>query len=281
MIADVLPSDAVLDQLVSMPDSLKNLGLYNDDGWGLAYYNGCEPFVKRGVQSAYVDANFTLAAQEVANSSAFVGVGHVRIATSGATGIPDPHPFMRFKDGKWWAFGHNGGLDKNGLKTLIGEEYLSQNPPTVGDSWDDPLVVDSDLYMLYVLKCIEDSGWNSTLGVAKAVIDISTANLGTMNFFLTDGETLWGFRYGNTLYYYWNETSPQYSAIASQPPLPTEAKWTEVNDFCLVTLTKDKPPQLIEDIRTIPEFNCVLTLPVFAAVTPVTVVLLRRKQGRC
>jgi len=254
MIAGSLPEGVVLDHLINLPYSLKNLGANNRDGWGLAYYNDIEPIVSRGEPPANIDPNFVLAAQELARSGACIGVGHVRAAASGASDIPNPHPFIRYKGGRWWAFGHNGVLSKTTLKNLIGPDYLAENPPTVGDNWEDPDVIDSDLYMLYILKCIEEKDWNFNHGIAKAVTDIREVDPGAMNFFLTDGETLWGFRKGTTLYYYYNETFPQYSAIASQPPTGSQVGWTALYDYNLIILTIDQPPYIIDDITTIPEF---------------------------
>jgi predicted glutamine amidotransferase len=279
IIAYSLPEAVVLNHLINASYSLKNLGASNYNGWGLAYYNGSEPIVMRGQLPASMDYNFTTAAQELARSGAHIGIGHVRLATSGATNIPDPHPFIRYKGGKWWAFGHNGWLSKATLKNLIGTEYLAENPPTVGDSWDDSDVIDSDLYMLYIIKCIEESGWNATQGIARAVTDISQADYGAMNFFLSDGETLWGFCKGNTLYYYYNETFPQYSVVASQPPNGIQDGWIALNDFNMVILTMDNSPAIIEDIRTIPEFPTNLILSLFILTTLVTVVLGRRRKS--
>jgi len=281
MISDNMPENTVLDHLVNMPSSLKNLGASNRDGWGLAYYNSSGTFVLRGQLPAYSDTNFNLSSHQLASSHAQVGVGHVRIRTSGATAIPDPHPFMRFKNGTWWAFGHNGGLDKTMLKNLIGQAYLDQNPPTVGDNWTDPDVVDSDLYMLYIMKRTEENCWNATLGIAKAVADIAAQDqYSGMNFFLTNGQTLWGFRRANTLCYYHNATSPQYSAIASQPPNATQPGWTQLDDYNLIVLTKDKPPTIIDNAITIPEHPSTLTLPLLAITTLLAIALSIKKTRR-
>jgi len=253
MVAPCLPESDVMDHLVQGSSSLKNLGAYNYNGWGLAYYNDTEPTVLRGKLSAFSDPAFDLAARELAESGGHVGVGHVRLATSGAVDIPNPHPFIRVKGGKWWAYGHNGGLSKNTLRELIGPEYLAKNPPTVGDNWTDPRVVDSDLYMLYILKCTEEKSWNVTLGIAQAVRDITQKTFGTMNFFLTDGETVWGFRMGNTLSYYYNESSPQYSVVASQPPTSNTEGWITLTDYNLIILTANNPPVIIENVTTIAE----------------------------
>ncbi|MEM4704289.1 MAG: class II glutamine amidotransferase [Candidatus Bathyarchaeia archaeon] len=263
MTASPLPENVVLDHLVNLPYSLKNLGAYNPNGWGLAFYNDTEPTVSRGKLSANVDPAFTACAEQMAHSNAHVGVGHVRLATSGATDIPNPHPFIRYKGGKWWAFGHNGGLNKSVLMSLVGEEYLAANPPTVGDNWTDPKVVDSDLYMLYVLKCIEENTWNVTEGVAKAVRDISQTEAGSMNFFLTNGEALWGLRRGYPLYYCYNETA-NYVAIASQPPESTMVGWTELDNYDLIVLVAGEPPKIISDIASVPEFSYAILFPLLA-----------------
>lgn len=278
MIASSLPETVVLNHLLNSTYSLKNLGVVNNDGWGLAYYDDSQPVVLRGEMSAYKDPDFTLAAQELATSGARIGVGHVRLAASGAFNIPNPHPFMRYKAGKWWAFGHNGVLSKTKLKNLIGPEYLAENPPQVGDNWDDPDVVDSDLYMLYILKCIEENNWVVTDGIAKAVTDINEVDSSAMNFFFTDGETVWGFRRGNTLYYYYNATFQQYSAIASQPPTSIQDGWIALYDYSLVILTANDPPSVISDIRAISEFPTSLILPLFVMATLGAAAIYRKRR---
>ena len=265
IIGSNLPSIVILEHLVDLPNSLKSLGASNRDGWGLAYYNGDVPVVLRGEPPANIDPNFVLAAHELAESGSNIQLGHVRIAASGASEIPNPHPFIRIKGGKWWAFGHNGGLSKTLLISLNGPEYLKQNPPPVGDNWTDPATIDSDLYMLYILKRIEENEWNATLGIAEAVNGINAVGDGGMNFFLTDGETLWGFRQGNSLYFYHDGTS-QYSVIASQPPTGNGSGWSEMQDRSLIILSRNGPPQMINDITAVPEF------PHLAAILPLLII---------
>jgi uncharacterized repeat protein (TIGR02543 family) len=255
IIANAVPHDVVLNQLISAPASLKKLGGgpagSNNDGWGLVYYLSPTPVVTRGYPPAYTDPNFDVAANAVADSGALIGVGHVRARSQG--GLPpwgDPHPFMRYKGGKWWAFAHNGNMNKNILRSLIGPAYLAANPPTYGANWDDDAnVVDSDLYELFVLKCIEANYWNVTQGVAQAIKDLTDAgDNGAANFLLTDGITFWGFRRGNTLYYY-QSTSPQYSTIASQPPDTSQPGWVQLSDYNFITIAQNSTPSVIADIR--------------------------------
>jgi hypothetical protein len=279
MIGNTLPEETVYDHLINLPYSLKNLGAANDDGWGLAYYNSTEPRVLRSALPAYTDPDFNLAVQELSSNNAHVAVGHVRLAASGASGIPNPHPFIRFKGGKWWAFGHNGVLSKEALITLVGQEYLAQNPPTVGSNWSDPNVVDSELYLLYILKCVEENGWDVTAGIARAVGDISSVDSGAMNFFLTDGETLWGFCLGNTLYYEYTVNSQErYSALASQPPTNTQDGWIALRDYNLVILTRNSPPVVIEDVIAVPEFPSSTVIVVAMLLTLLILVVHRKKS---
>jgi len=132
---------------------------------------------------------------------------------------------------------------------------LNENLPKVGhgpDEW-----VDSELYFIYVLKCVEEQGWNVTLGIKEAVRTIyEKNNYAIMNFLLANGEHLWGFCKGYGLYYRYTpaiETTPQWSEIASQPPSTYEG-WTLLNDFDVLTASGDKPP-IVLDVRsiTIPE----------------------------
>jgi len=251
MIANSLPEDVVLDHLVDLPNSLKNLGATNRDGWGIAYYNDTEPIVRRGEPPASEDPNFDLAAEEVASSEGRIGIGHVRRSASPPYNVPNPHPFKRFKNEGWWLFAHHGTIDKYLLVNLIGDEYLAANPPEIGgniDEWND-----SELYFIYLLKCMDESSWNVTAGVARAVTAICDVNPNyNMNFVLSNGEVLWAFRRGDAqhmLYYYYNSASPQYSAVASQYPTSSQGDWVALDNYNFIELTRTAPPTIVEDIR--------------------------------
>lgn len=241
--SNATPYSVVLDQLVNLPNSLKNLGANNPNGWGLAYYSNIEPVVYRGQLPANIDPQFIVAAGIVAASEGIIVVGHVRKASSGLINIPDPHPFERFKNGIWWLFCHNGGIDKNFLINLIGTQYLANNAPYVGSNQNE--WIDSELYFIYILKCCEENNWNIDRGITTAIINICNKVPGTsetLNFILTDGTTLWGFRKGNTLYYYYNS---QYSAVASQYPTSTQSGWISLTDFSLIKLSRNTAPSIL------------------------------------
>ena len=77
--ASGLPEPVVMNHLINGSFSLKSLGAFNRDGWGLAYYNDTEPTVLRGRPPASSDSNFDSAVRELCESRARIGVGHVRI----------------------------------------------------------------------------------------------------------------------------------------------------------------------------------------------------------
>jgi predicted esterase len=260
MVCSSFPESIVMDQLVNLPDSLKNLGggpegPGNVNGWGLLYYSSGAPVVTRGQPVAYVDNNFNTAAQQLAASGNQVAMGHVRNANSGATDIPDPHSFIRERGGKTWVFAHNGGLNTSNTKRLIGPTYLSYFTPSVGSNWDDPDVVGSNLYLIYIIKCIEESGWNVKLGIAKAETEIyNTDSSANANFLLSDGNMMWGYKKSvdsiHPLNYKYN-SGLGYSTIVSQPPEgPELGGWTQMTNFNLVEISVGAPPVLYQDIRT-------------------------------
>ena len=259
MVSTAFPQSVVLSQLISLPDSLKNLGGGPDgpgnvNGWGLIYYASGTPVAARGQPMAYTDINFDAAAQTLATSGAQVGMGHVRNAASGAANIPDPHPFIRVLDGRTWTLAHNGVLNVANLKTLIGP-YLNSFTPTVGSSWNDPNVIDSDLYLIYILKCIEESNMDVKAGIAKAETQIySTDGSSNANFLLSDGATMWGYKKSIDSIHplcYKYDAQQSYSAIASQPPEGAGlGNWATLNNFNLVEISTSTPPLLIQDIRS-------------------------------
>ncbi|MEM2917505.1 MAG: hypothetical protein QXN63_04030, partial [Candidatus Bathyarchaeia archaeon] len=103
---------------------------------------------------------------------------------------------------------------------------------------------------------------------------------GTMNFFLTNGETLWGFRLGHTLYYYHSETSPQYSAIASQPPTYNAEDWKELRDYNLIILRIGSQPTIIGNVTEIPENPILPSILLLTLTFTAALTYIKRKRGK-
>ena len=252
IIAESAPTAAIQDQLINLPNALKNLSPANPDGWALAYFTGGSsvPTIIRGYPPAYTDPNYDVAVGVVAQATPRLAVGHVRNTSSGITPLSgDPHPFERVKIGKHWLMAHNGSIDKNILINLIRPAYLAANPVQYGNvvtAWDD--VIDTDLYFIFVLQTLEDFNWQVKPALAYVVRRLRDAipnGSERLNFYLTDGTTLWAYKEGSavyTLYYLYNTTGTPYSAIASQYPSATQGNWVALTNGQIATLKQVGPP---------------------------------------
>ena len=253
IIAADAPSSVIEDHLVNLPNSIKNLAAANPDGWSVGYYpdGTTEPIVLRGYPPANIDPDFDSAVFEAADATPRIAVSHIRNTSSGVTPLAgNPHPFERIKNGKHWLMGHNGTIDKNVLLKLIRPDYFAANPPLYGSNQSE--WIDTDLYQLFVLQTVEDFNWQVKPALAYVIsrlherIGPSTSpSTAQLNFFLTDGINLWGYREGNTLWYLDETTSPTpYSALASQPPSDSPGSWVAMNDGQLITMYQDAAPEV-------------------------------------
>ena len=85
IIAENAPGAAIQDHLVNLPNSIKNLGAVNPDGWSVGYYpdGSIDPTVNRGFPPASSDPNFDAAVNEAASATPRIAVSHVRNTSSG------------------------------------------------------------------------------------------------------------------------------------------------------------------------------------------------------
>jgi len=252
-IADRIPAEVTLNQLYEAPESLRELSKKNNDGWGIGYYDGRNnPVLLKGSREALLDKGYGAAVKEVAYLEPGIIVAHVRKATSGCLhNVPNPHPFQRERFGKQWLFGHNGAAGKSKLIELIGGDYLKKNPPHTC-AYDPPNSwVDSELYFIFLLKRIEDNGRDVEKGIKAAVVELNAANPGeklSLNFFLTDGDILWAFRQGRSLYYYY-QPELKYSVVASAVPFKAQGEWVEVPEGSLLIMQPGVSPELKSIMR--------------------------------
>lgn len=258
-IGDDLPDGMLFDQLrgdpTNYPNALYYLSPANDDGWGIAHYldYGGSPSIARGEPMAQSDPAFTATVQTINASEPRITLAHIRKGTSGCFNVPDPHPFYRDKNGKRWLFMHNGGVSKVRMTTLLGD-YLIANPPNGSNiPACESGVVDSELYFLFLLKKIEEMGWNVVNGATEAINEMIEANeSGAINFILSDGETIWAFRRGtssHTLYHLYDAANG-YSAVTSQYPSAAQGNWIAMANYQLIVLTRNAAPAVIDDVRS-------------------------------
>ncbi|MCP4716093.1 MAG: hypothetical protein GY868_13335 [Deltaproteobacteria bacterium] len=266
-------TDGLLEEhLVSAPYSLSELSRkYHVDGWGIAYYDsfGADVTIARGAVRAWEDSVYGDTIDRMGAAQPAAVLAHIRWCTSGCCAhnedvISDPHPFLRTLNGTTWTFVHNGSVSKARMVDLIGEEYLNEHAPfgsgletCLVDNATSPLVVDSELYFLYLLKAVEANAGDATGAIVEAIETIiSDGEDQTLNFILSDGTRVWAFRrtawasyeipaniYA-TLYYRY-DAAAAFTAVASQYPVAEQEEWVLVNNYVLLVLSSNVEPEVI------------------------------------
>ncbi len=174
-----------------------------------------------------------------------IGIGHLRLATSGTTQIPNPHPWIFQYSGKAYSLIHNGTVDKNLVLDLITENGVNQSwledypPQTFGAGiWDGegwPSVVDSELLLLYIMKMVVLNG--EMLGGFEIALN-NLINAGTstfqLNLIFSDGDML--MAYGGGSYALHLTESDEYFAVMSQPPAHPDMDWDHITSNELVLI---------------------------------------------
>jgi len=144
---------------------------------------------------------------------------------------------------------HNGTIDIGALLDLLRPEYMAENPPYYGQDSTD--WIDSELYFLYILQTFQDSDWQvkPSLGhVVQMLRQAEPDSSPALNFALTDGNTLWSYREGRTLYYFHHGAWPVFSAVASRYPTINQEDWIMVAEGELLTMQRNQSP-LVENIE--------------------------------
>jgi hypothetical protein len=242
-------------------------GAFQPQGWSLGFYHDGrltqdQTLFRSRVSTDRDSARYASAVGSILAPSedACLAIGHLRTASSGAADIPDPHPFLFFRDSVCYSLVHNGTIDKDVLMDLLtdsGEDstWLINNPPhTYGNGdWQGvgfPYVVDSELLLLWFVKNIGESG-NILTGLARATtrLKVSAPSACQKNFIFSDGKLLYisggngclYYRFGATTITYGEKTyTVNHQAVMTEPPtsgLAANLGWTSVQDHQLVILS--------------------------------------------
>ena len=212
---------------------------YMLDGWALLRYNESEqdsvtPIYRSESPATNDSALYWNAVDALLGSdSGKIGIGHLRIATSGSNSVPNPHPWMFYHNDISYSFIHNGTVNKEILYDLITESgtdltWLELYPPQTfgGGDWKSSgwtNVVDSELILLYIMKEVQYHE-DVVIGFQTAVINMINAGTSAsqLNFIFSDGGSL--FIFGGSHGLYTTESSDYYS-IMTQPPNNDGNEW--------------------------------------------------------
>ena len=212
---------------------------YMLDGWALLRYNESEqdsvtPIYRSESPATNDSALYWNAVESLLGSdSGKIGIGHLRIATSGSNSVPNPHPWMFYLNDLSYSFIHNGTVNKEILYDLITESgtdltWLELYPPQTfgGGDWKSSgwtNVVDSELILLYIMKEVQYHE-DIVIGFQTAVINMINAGTSAsqLNLIFSDGGSL--FIFGGSHGLYTTESSDYYS-IMTQPPNNDGNEW--------------------------------------------------------
>jgi len=181
------------------------------------------------------------------NERGIIGMGHLRVATSGSNSIPNPHPWIFQNEDKVFSLMHNGTVNKDLILNLITDSgtdssWIETHPPQTfgGGQWSESgweSVVDSELILLHVMKKINLLGDNIE-GFKAGVSDLVNAgvNAGQLNLIFSDGYSLLVFGGASGLFV--NEHS-EFTAVMTQPTDDQYHHWQSIANEELIYIDPD------------------------------------------
>ncbi|MEM4295841.1 MAG: class II glutamine amidotransferase [Candidatus Anstonellales archaeon] len=184
----------------------------NPDGWGIGWYKDGEAKIEKNCYSASKNGKFSNYSKHVTSK---IIIAHVRRGTGAKPAKENSHPFKC----KNWIFAHNGSVDREYLLKSLTLEYGGNKIKLKGET-------DSEVYFYWLLQCIEKNK-NVALGIKEAVNNIIKSNYTGLNFLLSDGASLYAFRYSNTSRNYYSlfklERDPSSKELAQYVSKETKA----------------------------------------------------------
>lgn len=161
-------------------------------------------------------------------------ISHIRYASVGRKTIENTHPFMRELFGKRWIFAHNGHLNKRQMLEDMQKGSLQtslENYQPIGES-------DSELAFCIIMEEMRKIGKEATdREIINKLNEIAgrIAEYGSFNFLLSEGEKMYAYRKGNTLYYV--ERKPPYTEAIKSESKEVELLMKPVEEKAVVVAT--------------------------------------------
>jgi glutamine amidotransferase len=211
------------------PRSLATLSREHPHGWGVAVYDARTGWsLTRNTACAVEDARFH---ETAAGSRGEMLIGHIRRRTVGPISVENTHPFQQGR----WVFAHNGTI--NALEFLEDNTSPERRAQVRGQT-------DSELFFAFLLTRLDEAVpvEGASHGATDEVLTrtmrevTSVHAFGACNFLLSDGEVLYAFRWGRTLYLL--EREPRDAVRTERESLETgavlETPWTQSRRAVLV-----------------------------------------------
>jgi predicted glutamine amidotransferase len=159
-------------------ERFRSLATRNPDGWGIGWFErGKAKLFKEGISAKSIKSKYMQLSKRVRSK---IIIAHVRKKTRAPPTDQNSHPFRHEN----WLFAHNGVVDGSNLRPKLEKRFRDE---IKGGT-------DSEVYFYWILQNIEKLG-NVEQAVEVAVQEVVKKDHTGLNFLLTDGKSLYAFRY--------------------------------------------------------------------------------------
>jgi predicted glutamine amidotransferase len=179
------------------PRSLEVLSREHPHGWGVAVFDPERAALATSAWEIHREAACACDDQKFGHAVTTVRgrllVAHIRKATVGPTSCLNTHPFRRGD----YVFAHNGTI--RDVAWIASRTSAERAREVEGDT-------DSERFFAYLLTAIDELGTAPSIDrVDRAIFLAATRatarpDFGSVNFILSNGETLYAHRFGRTLF---------------------------------------------------------------------------------
>ena len=232
---------------------LFNQSEFMANGWALMGYqvanpDSVEPIYRSDSPATEDSTTYWNSVSTLMNDNEhIIGIGHLRLATSGDNTVPNPHPFLFYENGISYSLIHHGTVNKDLLHDLITNNgtdlsWMNEHEPQTfgggpwqGEGWSN--VVDSELLMLYVMQNIDSEG-SIIAGLEIALstlVDAGVPNF-QLNLIFSNGNDLYVFGGANGLSI---AESEEHYAVMTLPPANDELNWVGISHGDLIVINED------------------------------------------
>ena len=218
------------EPLCSADNALRFQSHKHPHGWGIGWYEGGAPLVRRGILPAHSDEGFMSAGREVRST---VVIAHVREASVGPVLHQNTHPFLHGR----WLFAHNGTVARYRDSADVRSALAAEIDPDLrlsirGDT-------DSErCFYLFLTRLRARAGLDGatlpdvqralfeTTATVLRIADAPSPKPTSLNFVVADGRLLAACRHGRTLHLAM-DAGPQHAFAVASERIGTRG-WTEV-----------------------------------------------------
>jgi len=224
------PDFDVCKPLCGAHNALRTQSHRHPHGWGIGWYVGRVPEIRRGLMPAHADDGFVKAAR---SARSHLVLAHVRDASIGPITPENTHPFVAGH----WLFAHNGTVARfrrsERVRAAIEAEIAARLRARIRGETDSERCFYVFLTRLAARKGPGHPGLEEvrealagTVETISRIADPGSKRPSSLNFLVSDGRLLAACRHGRTLHAAPQARGGHLFAVASEPIGGTG--WVEV-----------------------------------------------------